>query len=421
MRKLLRVLKWAVLGCFFLVALLFLFPRHAVYLSDIVSGIFSRPAPPAFSGDSQELEHTAVLPTLDTPVPPNKNLVWCSTMQVAWNKLKNDIVKEPILVANAQEVADRLNKSESVAEDAPDGTWFAAAGYVDDGVVEEIRREMGRFPELELPEVQETDILVAFAALDVNAPFRHHYVNYNYALKFKSSDGTVAQVRSFGVPEDLPERHRPLLSQVKVWYNSGCYQKAEPAEFVLDLRDNGDVRVIVARLPLMNTLAETVNEVAAIVNEDDPRHEEVIKRRLTEHIKARVQDVSERASEFEAIPSYAKPRELRENDLLMVPETSWQIMHHFRELEGPDKRLLNDKLKERPQYIRAAMQKIDFTLERTGAHVRSWAFMATEKAAEPASQRYVLDGPFMIMMKKRECPRPFFVIWVDNAELLSPF
>lgn len=35
------------------------------------------------------------------------------------------------------------------------------------------------------------------------------------------------------------------------------------------------------------------------------------------------------------------------------------------------------------------------------------------------STHYVCDRPFLIVVKKRGAKQPFFVMWVDNAELLS--
>ncbi len=32
---------------------------------------------------------------------------------------------------------------------------------------------------------------------------------------------------------------------------------------------------------------------------------------------------------------------------------------------------------------------------------------------------YIVNRPFLIYIRKRGADRPFFVMWVDNAELLS--
>ena len=32
---------------------------------------------------------------------------------------------------------------------------------------------------------------------------------------------------------------------------------------------------------------------------------------------------------------------------------------------------------------------------------------------------FIFSRPFIVYMKKRGCDQPFFVMWVDNAELLN--
>ena len=50
-----------------------------------------QPPPITYEGDSTGLEQTVILPTLDTPIPPGKNVIWCSSFQVAWNHLRDDV------------------------------------------------------------------------------------------------------------------------------------------------------------------------------------------------------------------------------------------------------------------------------------------------------------------------------------------
>ena len=65
------------------------------------------------------------------------------------------------------------------------------------------------------------------------------------------------------------------------------------------------------------------------------------------------------------------------------------------------------------------MQRIDFTLSRTGVIVRSWS-LGMVKSAAPRCLRF--DRPFLICVQKREPnATPFFLMWVDNAELMKPY
>ncbi len=64
-----------------------------------------------------------------------------------------------------------------------------------------------------------------------------------------------------------------------------------------------------------------------------------------------------------------------------------------------------------------AQQDILFKLDRSGASLRSEAKMYT-LGKGPS---FIVDNPFLIYMKKRGADLPYFVMWVDNAELLQPW
>jgi hypothetical protein len=99
------------------------------------------------------------------------------------------------------------------------------------------------------------------------------------------------------------------------------------------------------------------------------------------------------------------------NDVLLVPDFFWHITHRFAELEG--QAFMNPTLKG--QRMDVAQQDILFRLDRSGAELESEAKIY----ALPIPTYYVFDRPFLIYMKKRGEPHPYFVMWVDNAELLQ--
>lgn len=65
---------------------------------------------------------------------------------------------------------------------------------------------------------------------------------------------------------------------------------------------------------------------------------------------------------------------------------------------------------------------IDFALNRTGVSIKSEARIAIPPPAGrmPEPRRFHFDRPFLIYVKKRGIEySPFFVMWVDNAELMK--
>jgi hypothetical protein len=76
-------------------------------------------------------------------------------------------------------------------------------------------------------------------------------------------------------------------------------------------------------------------------------------------------------------------------------------------------------------FVSMALQKIDFSLSRTGVVLRSTGVMGASRSrsAQIAKPRYpYFNRPFLIYVKKRQPnAQPFFVMWVDNTELLKPY
>ena len=67
--------------------------------------------------------------------------------------------------------------------------------------------------------------------------------------------------------------------------------------------------------------------------------------------------------------------------------------------------------------IDISRQDVMFKLDRRGAEVRSES--GVYEASE--STYFVFDRPFLVVMKKRGAEHPYFVMWVDNAELIVPW
>lgn len=111
----------------------------------------------------------------------------------------------------------------------------------------------------------------------------------------------------------------------------------------------------------------------------------------------------------ERIETTTKHDGLGPNDVLLVPEMAWHIAHRFAELEG--QAFTNAQLKG--QSIDLARQDIQFRLDRSGAELKSEA----KTYMLPVPTYYVFNRPFILYMKKRAMP--YFVMWVQNAELLN--
>jgi hypothetical protein len=326
---------------------------------------------------SEQLQHTVIVPTLDTPVALHKSAIWCATFQHAWSRLKNDVVKEPIRLQNAEAVAERLNRAPQSEDDLSPDEAYAVAGLVRDGVVAKIHQEMAaRFPDVAPPQLDAGPAgAIAYAYLRAAVWYKYEYSDNPYPFHFKSATGEEVAVRSFGIrlDDDFRGRHTPH-EQVQILFE-------DEKEFALDLcKQSAPNQIVLAQLSWQSTLTRTL---------------------------ARLQEKITQAQG--ALP------ELPGRSTLQVPAMDWQLDHHFRELEGRDKALLNPSVQG--VYFDTALQRIRFRLHRSGAEVQSESRIVAKSA--PPRKQYHFDQPFLLVMQKRGAQQPFLVLWVANGELLS--
>ncbi|MBN1919240.1 MAG: hypothetical protein JW889_15155 [Verrucomicrobia bacterium] len=349
------------------------------------------PPPLAFDGTSDQLKQTVIVPTLDTPMPAGKNVIWCASFQLAWNEFKNDVIGEPVKITDAQEIADRLNASMITTAVLEPGDYYAKAGYVEAGAVERIEREMStRFPDVALPKIgvgHPDPVAVAFAYLQVSVKFSQIFDENRDSFLFRG-----VPVTSFGIRENGKKPDDPARGQVLILYSSEDMDEpwSDENEFILDLSSGTEpYEIILARVDPRSSLAETVAAVDLGMETGRSNYS----------------------------------RRLEHQDVLLVPNLHWKVEHHFKEIEGSDKPLQNEG--HGGNWLDPAWQMIEFKLDRAGAVLRSEATIK-EVPGEVEPRRFVFDRPFLILMRKRQegkhpseyTTAPFFVMWVDNAELL---
>lgn len=334
-----------------------------------------------------DLESTSVVPTLDTPLAKSGSAVWCATFQVAWNHLRDDVFHEPPKVANADDVIDRLNQSPVTNDVLPAGTYYAAAGRHSDGVVERIQREMAkRFPSARVPGFEGTTGFVTYSYLESVVRFTTPFCNTWRPIRFRDSSGKIHRVAGFGVYEgrdwDLVAKQ---AAQVKVLFAESEKEDSGSGamkSFALDLTaDQSQQQVLLAVMPRAGSLQKTLDDLDRRIAEWKPREDE---------------------------------RELSDVDTLAIPNVVFHLEHQFAELQGKEKEILNPG-EFRGLFIAQAQQSIQFRLDRGGAVVVSDA----GAAAGAIPRLFVVDRPFLIVIRKRSEKHPYFVAWIDGAELLE--
>ena len=337
-----------------------------------------------FDGESSQLEKTMIVAALDSPIPKGKNVIWCSSFQLAWNELKDDIVKEPILLSENQEIANLLNQADQSKHDVSESDYYARAGFVQDNIIQTIQTEMAQqFPEEPVPSfdnITPLTAIISYSYLTANVRFKFPYFENDKELLFTDSNGNKTPITSFGIREE-DEMQYKLRNQMNILFvnRNSDYQLKECA---IDLCEKSSPnQIVLAMIEPKETLLETISYID---------------------------------EQYKKAPEEKYFHKFGSVDILLVPNLFWKIAHSYKELEGPF--LQNAGYDD--MWIAKAMQIIQFRLDRSGAELKSEAKLYAD-AAGPTY--YVFDRPFLIYMKKRGAKYPFFAMWVDNAELLERF
>ncbi len=355
-----------------------------------------------FDGDSRELKVTRVIPTLDAPIQPGMNMIWCASFLSAWKSFESDLVKEPLSVQGSPKVALELGKASDPRPHIPEASLYVAAGWNQKGIIDQISRDLARkFPTKASPKFpgMGPNSFVMYSYLEANVKFSIPYFQNREPLWSIDLTGKVTELSSFGIRAEDDYAYFKLRQQPNILFEgggpgrlirdiimlrqhpeipnpSGSYVKYR--EFVVDLDHTSKPnQIILALVEPKSTLAQTVKSV----------EEKIASRKKQE------------------------PEGLGPNDVLLVPDIVWRISHRFAELEGRE--FTNAELKG--QRIDVAQQDIEFRLDRSGAELKSEA----KVYYAPIPTYYVFDHPFLVYMKKRGAEMPYFVMWVDNAELLG--
>jgi hypothetical protein len=251
-------------------------------------------------------------------------------------------------------------------------------------ILERIKQEMAaKFPAVPTPQWAEGTAAVASAYLQAQVKFTQRYFENETPFDFQDSTGKRTPVASFGLRSRNEDKNYALRRQADVLFWQPGDGKTSSARFAVDPCKSSTPNQLVLAVPssprtLAGALAEVEQEMA-------------------------------RAREAGA------SRDMGSGSDLLVPNMDWRTEHHFAELEK--KSLLNPPLPG--LYLDTALQAIRLRLDCAGVDLKSEARIASKSVPPKEPMLLYFDRPFLLYVKKRDAQRPFFVMWVDNAELLQ--
>jgi hypothetical protein len=322
--------------------------------------------------NSTSLRRTTVTSHMEVDITQGKNLIYCNTFQIAWNELKDSVIKEDIRLTDEPAIVKFLNKSLSTKADISEDCYVAMAGFGKDDIVAKINKALKQkfMDNAPVLNVQiESHWILAYAYLFKELVFETQFEALKAPITFDTG-GDAVKVKAFGVKVFSREsaRHAELAKQVEV------LDYEDQSDFIISLKSkSSNGQIILARVEPKETLLDTFKSVEARIKE-------------------------------------AEPESLDMNDSLQIPKFDLDLQHSYSELV--EKGFRNSGFES--YSIAEAVQTIRFKLNEKGVLLKSEARII----CWGEDRDMIFNGPFLIYLKEKNGKYPYFAMWVGNAELL---
>ena len=298
------------------------------------------------------------------------NYIYGAAMNLAWNELMTDFTKGPVLLntedKSALETVEKFNQSIFTKDDLDFESYYVKTGYgqkmIDKINIESKQKFPSKsFKDLEL-KLRDADFV----------SYAYFLKEVEYPLAFKETQVGFLKDRVKGFYADSDEQ-KNNVKIVKYWNDN---------KFIisLKLKDNTDELFLAKGISI-----------------DDPL--EVV----------------------DKINEYNKEAVLMNNkDNFRMPKLHLEHNRRYNEVEG--NYLANLGFED--YYIGVMYENIKFDLDEKGARVENEAVigMLLGSAMETRKikiKNLVLDKPFWVVMKRKDSDNPYFILGVNNTELME--
>jgi len=328
--------------------------------------------------DASNQAKTIMTPYMEANMVEGHNLVYCSTFQIAWNIMQDDIMREKILLEGSPTIADLLNKQLSTKKDISEPSYVAMGGEPTADFLKRLNKTLREKFGAQAPPVvtmpSGTAILL-YAFIYKNLLFDEEFERLYEPIKFHSH-GTYTSLRGFGINRDPCRKSvAKLKKQVTV------FDYKDENDFVVGLSSNSDDEIILAKTKPAESLLKTIKDVNA---------------RITR----------------------SKASFIEEGEPLHIPAVELDKYHSFDELKGKH---IENKGKLYGYYISDALQWVKFRLNEKGALLKSEAIERIAGVPNPSKRAFIFDKPFLIYLKQKNAQYPYLAMWVENPDTLVPY
>lgn len=320
---------------------------------------------------SDSLKNTVITPYMEAKLVSGKNMIFCSTFQLAWNEIKDNIIKEDIKISDDTGMVKFLNQGKSTKKDISDDSYVAMAGLAKDKILDKINSALNaKFKDVEPVKVDFNypEDIFAYAYLYKNLRFENEFEAIETPLFYRGNN-----VKSFGIEKYTDSgKHKKLGNQVDV------IDYKNRNDFIIRLKPTSKTdEIILAKVSPNESLYDTIDRVKQRINQ-------------------------------------SKPMQLEKNDILIIPKLNFNITHNYSELKG--KTVQNKGFDK--YFVNQARQDILFSLDEKGAILKSEARIWFPAKSIEESRELVFDSPFLLYIMEKDAEYPYFAMWVDNSELM---
>lgn len=300
------------------------------------------------------LKQTEFLPTLENPLSNGSNSIYASSLLYAWSKVKQELKSEVL--------ADRSNSS--------DFKLLATSNSYKNALSDE---------EYNVSSSVNGDDISVRAFFKKISPFETKMDVTESPLVFLG-----AKVSAFGM--NRYDEYIASFTQILYYKDSD--------NFVLKLipKDKSQEIILAKGLAPYNTLAEGVEKVNQ--NIELGKKEMILENQSWKY-------------------------QIREGDIFTIPVIRFNLATNYKTLEGQ-----SFSTKNNGNYILTDVyQRTGFIFNENGAVIESDAYVAAAAADSVGEEniipkQMIFNKPFLIMLKGKSAENPYFVMRVNNSELM---
>ena len=296
------------------------------------------------------------------------NYIWGAAMNLAWNEMKDNIIKEDIKLDTKDNIIlamlDSFNMGVFDKSDMNENSYYIKSGF-GQNTVDTINKESRK----KFPSKSFDDLEIYLGSLEFIS-YAYFLKEVEYLTEFKKDkvDFNDQSVKGFYAGSDA---QRDNIQVVKYWSDN---------KFIVALK------------------LKQENDIIFLAKGFDMDNPENI------------------VAEINKYNSFGK---LASIDSFKMPELHLDYHRDYEEFIG--KNFINDAWKK--YSITKMFENIKFDMDNKGARVENEGVIAVEIGAMPPEENkirnFILDEPFWVLMKQKDSDNPYFILGVNNVGIME--